>query len=93
LQSSTHTFFRYNIVVINIVADNALENRATLYVLATESVTTVFSDYFSDNGLELLPDDLKFAFWHPVNSDVLIFISADMPYLVQKLLLLLRVVV
>ena len=54
-------------------------------MLATETVKDILGDHLTDEMKEIFPMDFKIAFWHPIRKNILIFISADMPHLVKKI--------
>ena len=65
--------------------DEATENRSVLRALVTEDVNTILGSSISDELKHIMPMVLKTVFWHPIRTNMLIFISADMPHLVKKI--------
>ena len=75
---------RYGLIINNIVGDGATENQSAERSLATLTAADVFKDFLTKEQKNKLPMDLKIAFVHPIRSDIIVFICADMPHLVKK---------
>ena len=78
---------RVGLIVNNVVADGATENRSAMRALATHTVKEVLgkNDFFTEDQNKYLDMEKKIAFLHPKRSDVLIFIGGDMPHIVKRM--------
>ena len=78
---------RVGLIVNNVVADGATENRSAMRALATHTVKEVLgkNDFFTEDQNKYLDMEKKIAFLHPKRSDVLIFIGGDMPHIVKRI--------
>ena len=89
LLACTVALSKFGWIVDSVGGDGASENRSALKQLGTITARDSLMDTIVDlyGGAEILgklPLDIKIVFPHPVHSDVLIFISADMPHLIKK---------
>lgn len=56
-----------------------------LATISAGDVVTGTVSHFDKDLLEILPIDMKIGFYHPTYKEVIIFISADMPHLMKKI--------
>ena len=82
---------KFGWIVDNVGGDGASENRSALKQLGTisarELLKDVIVDLYEENDeiLDKLPLDLTIGFRHPIHPDVIVFICADMPHLIKKI--------
>ena len=82
--------YSYGIIVNNITADGASENRSTFRALATITMKDVFkinnSIILTEKQNSLLPlTEYKVAFRHPIQNNIIIFLGGEMPHLIKKI--------
>jgi hypothetical protein len=78
----------HKLIVNNITADGASENRSTFKTLATISMDKIFEKNnvtLTDNQRSIFPLEKKVAFHHPTRDDITIFIGGEMPHLIKKI--------
>ena len=88
--------YRYNLIINNITADSASENRSAFNRIAKnsmEEITTKCNYHLTANQHKLFPLEKKIAFRHPVRKHIIVFIGGEMPHLVKKMPIHLRGVV
>ena len=78
------SLYRYSFIVINITCDGASENRSAIKSLGTETIEDVLGEYLSAERKILYPMKQVITFYHPIRSDILIFIGGKMPHLVKN---------
>ena len=81
---------KFGWIVDNVGGDGASENRSALKQMGTITAREILSDVITElygdvEVLEKVPIDFTVAFRHPVHDDVIVFISADMPHLIKKI--------
>ena len=88
LMKSICALSNFGFIVDAVGGDGAAENRSALKQLATISARDVLTDtvtHFDKDLIDILPIDMKIGFYHPIHKEVIIFISADMPHLMKKI--------
>ena len=88
MMKSIFALSNFGFIVDTVRGDGAAENRSALKQLATILVRDVLLDtisFFDDKMLEVLPLDTKIGFHYPVHKDITIFIAANMPHLMKKI--------
>ena len=84
------SLFTFGIIVNNVTADGASENRSAFCALATITMKDIFAlnsnIILTDKQKTILPlSQYKVAFYHPIQSDIIVFIGGEMPNLIKKI--------
>ena len=69
-----------------------MENKSAMRVMVTHTVGEIIgkNDFFTDDQKKYLDLNLKIAFKHPKQKDILIFIGGDMPHIVKEMVMFLE---